>query len=626
MSHILSSPNATRAWSSRIPAGVLTAARFVLHFAEMWIAMLVGMMLFMAIPGVMGLSSVLHQLGMALSMTLPMVAWMRIRGHALRHGIEMALAMLVPWAALTGLAALGAADALPWLAQSGTAAMALGMIGIMLVRREHYASGAHHDHAGAQPAPRLRRHVPWARIFLVTAYVSAIVLAPGILGALNLASKVSGPNAVEPLQPPAYSGVLPAPRAPDPGKKIAVVVSGPRGVEIGDAMEAFEVLARSDLYTVYTVAAERKPLSLNPGPTLGGSSIDFIPAFSFADYDARIGRSPDLIAIPYFDPSYTPDGDAETLDWIRGHFGSNTTILGICSGNIILADTGLVAGRNATTNTGTFDRVQAASPTTNWLHDLRYVDDGNIVTASNLTSGIAGALHVVDREAGRAKALDVARQIGYTHTEVLNDPRFDPTDEPLTLRLADAALSGPTEKLGILMYDGMTELGLSGIVDPLLGSMSARTYGMAPERRIVRSRDGLDLLPRYTFESVPAVDRVVLPAGEDDLARQEAQAAWLAAGSGRPVVDLYRTVGHGESAYDVSFRDLAQTRNRVLAQHMANVLFYPADVAQDPGAAWPLREALALIACMLAGALVVFAATHAKLPHRGRLQPITQPA
>ena len=62
MSHILSSPNATRAWSSRIPAGVLTAARFVLHFAEMWIAMLVGMMLFMAIPGVMGLSSVLHQL------------------------------------------------------------------------------------------------------------------------------------------------------------------------------------------------------------------------------------------------------------------------------------------------------------------------------------------------------------------------------------------------------------------------------------------------------------------------------------------------------------------------------------------------------------------------------------
>jgi putative intracellular protease/amidase len=315
--------------------------------------------------------------------------------------------------------------------------------------------------AGDRAVARSARRIPWRRMFLVAAYMSAIVLAPAIVGTVNLTTKLLPAGAVEPVQSPAYSGVLPAPPALDPAKKIAVVVSGPRGVEIGDAMEAYEVLARSDVYNVYTVAPQRKPLSLNPGPTLGGSSIDFIPHFSFAEYEAQIGRAPDLIAIPYFDPAYSPEGDAATLDWIRSHFGSNTTILGICSGNIILADTGLVAGRNATTNTGTFDRVQAASPTTNWLHNLRYVDDGNIVTASNLTSGIAGALHVVDREAGRAKALDVARQIGYTHTEVLSEPRFDPADEGLTLRLADAALSGPTEKLGVVMYDGMTELGLA---------------------------------------------------------------------------------------------------------------------------------------------------------------------
>jgi len=396
------------------------------------------------------------------------------------------------------------------------------------------------------------RRIPWRRILLIAAYVSAIVLVPAILGTANLATKMLSPGAVEPYQPPTYSGALPAPPPLDPTKKIAVVISGPRGVEIGDAMEAYEVLARSDLYNVYTVAAERKPLSMNPGPTLGGSGIDFIPHYSFADYDAQIGRAPDLIAIPYFDPAYDPVADAATLDWIRTHFGSNTTILGICSGNIVLADTGLVAGRNATTNTGTFDRVQAASPTTNWLHNLRYVDDGNIVTASNLTSGIAGALHVVDREGGRAKALDVARQIGYAHTEVLDEPRFDPTDEGLTLRLADAALSGPSERLGVVMYDGITELGVSGIVDPVLGSVSARTYGMSSERGIVRTHNGLDLLPRYSFESVPALDRVVLAPGENDVAKHQAEGAWSAIQPGRPAVDLYGSVGHGESAYDVS--------------------------------------------------------------------------
>ena len=474
---------------------------------------------------------------------------------------------------------------------------------------------------------QLTSRIPWRRTFLAIAYVSAIALAPVLLGTANLTAKLLPAGAVEPLQSPAYSGALPTPPALDPARKIAVVISGPRGVEIGDAMEAYEVLARSDVYNVYTVAPERKPLSLNPGPALGGSSIDFIPHFSFADYDQQIGRAPDLIAIPYFDPAYDPVGDAATLDWIRSHFGANTTIVGICSGNIILADTGLVAGRNATTNTGTFDRVQAASPTTNWLHNLRYVDDGNIVTASNLTSGIAGALHVVDREAGRAKALEVASQIGYTRTEVLDDPRFDPTDEGLTLRLADSALSGPSEKLGVVMYDGMTELGLSGIIDPVLGSFSARTYGMAPEHRIIRTRNGLDLLPRYSFDSVPTLDRVVLAPGENDIAKQEAEAAWLAVQPARPAVDLYRTVGLGESAYDVSFRDLAQTRNRFLAQHMANVLFYPADVAaQVPGAAWPLHEALALLGAMAAGLVLVFSVTHLRLPRRGRLQAIAQAA
>jgi transcriptional regulator GlxA family with amidase domain len=504
--------------------------------------------------------------------------------------------------------------------------MALGMFGIMLFRREHYVGGAQHAHHVLHSDQTRASRLKWNRIFLVGAYVCAIVLAPIILGTANLAAKMAVPGAVEPVNPPAYFGALPTPRALDPSKKIAVVISGPRGVEIGDAMEAFEILARSDLYNVYTVAPEREPLPLNPGPSLGGSSIDFIPSFSFADYDAQVGRAPDVLAIPYFDPAYSPDGDAETLGWIRTHFGSNTTILGICSGNIILADTGLVAGRNATTNTGTFDRVESASPTTNWLHNLRYVDDGNIVTASNLTSGIAGTLHLVDREADRAKALDVARQIGYTHTDVLDDPRFDPTDESLAPRLTDAALSGRTEKLGILLYDGMTELALSAIVDPLRGSFAIRTYGIESEQRIIRTRNGLDLLPRYSFQSAPSLDRVVLPAGENDSAKQSAEAAWLTIDPGHPALDLYQTVGRGESAYDVSFRDLAQRRNRLLAQHMANVLFYPADMAQIPGAVLPVPQAIALIGYMLVGAGLVFGVTHFRIPRRSRLQPIAQPA
>src|SRR5690348_3297342 len=83
---------------------------------------------------------------------------------------------------------------------------------------------------------RPKSRMPWRRMFLVLTYVSAIVLTPVILGTINLTAKLLPNGSVEPYQAPTYSGVLPAPPALDPSKKIAVVVSGPRGVEIGDAM------------------------------------------------------------------------------------------------------------------------------------------------------------------------------------------------------------------------------------------------------------------------------------------------------------------------------------------------------------------------------------------------------
>ena len=158
--HTFSLRSPRPAHGRRIPPGVLLAGRFVVHFVEMWIAMLVGMQIFMGIPGVMALPSLLHQTGMALSMSVPMVVWMRVRGHGWRHGIDMAVAMVVPWGIVEGLVALGAAEALPWLPESGTAAMAMGMLGFMLFHREHYAGGAHHQHAAAHSESSPHGRIP----------------------------------------------------------------------------------------------------------------------------------------------------------------------------------------------------------------------------------------------------------------------------------------------------------------------------------------------------------------------------------------------------------------------------------------------------------------------------------
>src|SRR5579859_5348208 len=322
---------------------------------------------------------------------------------------------------------------------------------------------------------------------------------------------------------------------------------------------------------------------------------------------------------------YTPERDAAVVDWIRGHAGPGTTVLGICDGTTIVADTGLLDGHSFTTNLGGFDYVKAHAPSATLLQNLRYVDDGAVVTSSAVSSGIDATLHVVDRFAGHATALDVAHKLGYTHTGALDDPRFEP---PGNLRPAMALLTGfdLRQQVGVLLYDGVSEFGMAGLLDPEVGSTSARAFVMAPERRIVRGATGFLFVPRFSFSAVPALDRVLVPAGQDYVARQQMVAAW-SAGQGRPrAEDTYENVGPSESVYDATLQDLARTRHGALAQAMASSLFYSADAPLFADSTWPVREILADVALMLVVAGLAFVLSHLRVPRRARLRAYPQPA
>jgi hypothetical protein len=112
---------------------------FALHFAEMWIAMLLGMALFgyarsalaaLGYRGLLDVGSIQNEVGHGVFMTAPMVLWMRIRGYRWRKNFEMALGMLVPWATLLWLDGFGLLKRVSWLSERG--AMATGMLAVML--------------------------------------------------------------------------------------------------------------------------------------------------------------------------------------------------------------------------------------------------------------------------------------------------------------------------------------------------------------------------------------------------------------------------------------------------------------------------------------------------------------
>ena len=134
---------------------------FIRHYVEMVLAMFAGMAL-LGVPAAAALSAAgtsvgeleadapaLLLLGMALTMTVPMVAWMRFRGHGWPASNEMAASMFVPTFAVIALLATGIVSKTETLLSVQHIAMLPSMLVAMLVRRDEYTGGAHNHEVTA---------------------------------------------------------------------------------------------------------------------------------------------------------------------------------------------------------------------------------------------------------------------------------------------------------------------------------------------------------------------------------------------------------------------------------------------------------------------------------------------
>jgi len=122
---------------------------FIRHYIEMVVVMVLGMVVLGAPAGALVHTSgrpVLMLAEMAVTMTLPMIAWMRFRGHAWRACDEMAASMIVPAAGAIGLLEARLVTGVGMLMVVEHAAMLASMLFAMLLRREEYIAHNHGQH------------------------------------------------------------------------------------------------------------------------------------------------------------------------------------------------------------------------------------------------------------------------------------------------------------------------------------------------------------------------------------------------------------------------------------------------------------------------------------------------
>ncbi|MEN3262284.1 DJ-1/PfpI family protein [Sodalis endosymbiont of Spalangia cameroni] len=105
-------------------------------------------------------------------------------------------------------------------------------------------------------------------------------------------------------------------------------------------------------------------------------------------------------------------------------------MLTVCTGSVLLAQTGLLDGRQATSNKSAWQAVIDSSDKVNWQHKARWCVDGKYYTSSGVSAGMDMSLGFIADRLGRPRAYQLANGMEYRwHEDAADDPFAVPQDQ-----------------------------------------------------------------------------------------------------------------------------------------------------------------------------------------------------
>ena len=231
---------------------------------------------------------------------------------------------------------------------------------------------------------------------------SGLLVALGLLALRALFATAAPVKTDDPSNANAVAAETASLKPPDKGQiPVAFLISD--GAVVIDFCGPWEVFQDAMIpssqempFRLYTVAETTKPIR-----TSGGMQI--VP-----DYTIQNAPPPKVIVIP---AQSAPS--PEVLQWIKNSSKTTDVTMSVCTGAFVLARTGLLNGKSATTYHGAFGRFAMQFPDVRLKRGARFVENGNLATAGGLSSGIDLALRVVERYYGREIAQKTAYDMEY---------------------------------------------------------------------------------------------------------------------------------------------------------------------------------------------------------------------
>lgn len=179
-------------------------------------------------------------------------------------------------------------------------------------------------------------------------------------------------------------------------------------VELLDFCGPYEAFTAASLdgkpcFNTFTVAESLEPVAANAG-------LRTLP-----DFTLNTAPEIDVLVVPGGRGTRREILNTALIDWIATIAGTATLTTSVCTGSFLLAQAGLLEGGKATTHWGSIERMRETFPSIEVQENVRWVDDGAVVSSAGVSAGIDMSLHVIERLVGRAAAENSARLMEYEY-------------------------------------------------------------------------------------------------------------------------------------------------------------------------------------------------------------------
>ncbi len=179
-------------------------------------------------------------------------------------------------------------------------------------------------------------------------------------------------------------------------------------VEVLDFAGPYEVLSVTEdentdkLFNVVTISEKGQLIRARNG-------LKVEPDYHFDNHPEL-----DIVVVPGgYGAREVESKNSVLVEWVKQQNDRVQKMTSVCTGSFILGEAGLLHGKSATTHWTALDRMEKAFPNVTVKRDVKFVDQGHLITSAGISAGIEMALHLVAVLYGKETAANTAKHMEY---------------------------------------------------------------------------------------------------------------------------------------------------------------------------------------------------------------------